>query len=110
MLDENYSSFKFMEQCVNLPGYYLLPYDTIMLRTKCGSKVNIKMANKTSTNVAKFKYLQVTLRFQSECIKKLSKLNSGNAYHLVQNVVFPFTVYEHKNKIYRTIILSATVC
>jgi hypothetical protein len=54
-----------------------------------GHNQNIRIANELSENVAKFKYLGMTLTNQNEIHDEImSKLNSGNAcYYSVQNLL-----------------------
>jgi hypothetical protein len=54
-----------------------------------GQNQNIRIANETFQNVAKFKYLETTLTNQNDIHDEIkSRLNSGNAwYHSVQNIL-----------------------
>jgi hypothetical protein len=54
-----------------------------------GQNQNIKIANESSKNVAKFKYLGMTLRNQDDIHDEIkSRLYSGNAcYYSVQNLL-----------------------
>jgi hypothetical protein len=58
---------------------------------KIGQKNSIKIANRSSEDMAKFRYLGITLTDRNcmhEDIK--SRLNSGKAcYHSVQSFIFP---------------------
>jgi hypothetical protein len=54
-----------------------------------GHDQNIRIANESSENVAKFKYLGTTLTDENDIPDEIkSRLNSGNAcYHSVQNLL-----------------------
>jgi hypothetical protein len=53
-----------------------------------GQNENIRIANESLENVAKFKYFGMTLTNLNDIYNEIrSRLNSGNAcYHLVQNL------------------------
>jgi hypothetical protein len=55
-----------------------------------GQNQNIRTTSELFENMAKFKYLEMTLTNQSDIHDEIkSRLNSGNAcYYLVQNLVF----------------------
>jgi hypothetical protein len=79
---------------------------------KSGQGQSIKIGNRSSESVAKFKYLGTTLTDQS-CIHEeiKSRLNSGNAcYHSVQRILSSRLLSRNvKVKIYKTIILSVVL-
>jgi hypothetical protein len=54
-----------------------------------GQNQNIRIANESYENVAKFKYLWITITNQNDIHDEIkSRLNSGNAcYHSVQNLL-----------------------
>jgi hypothetical protein len=84
----------------------------LMSRKKAGQKHGIKIANRSSEGVAKFKYLGTTLTDQN-CMqgKIMSRLNLGNAcYHLVQSLLSSRLLSRNvKVKIYKPIILPVVL-
>jgi hypothetical protein len=76
-----------------------------------GQNENIRIANESFENVAKFKYLQTTLIYHNNIHDEFkSRLNSGNAcYYSVQNLVFPSHIKNLKIKIYNAVILPAVL-
>jgi hypothetical protein len=80
----------------------------LMSRKKAGQKHGIKIENRSTESVEKFKYLGTTLTDQN-CIKKeiKSRINSGNAcYYSVQSLLSSRLLSRNTRvKIYVTIIL-----
>jgi hypothetical protein len=73
-----------------------------------GQNQNIRTANALFENVAKFKYLGMTLTNQNNIHAKIEcRLNSGNAcYHSIQNLLSSHLVSKKlRIKIYKTVIL-----
>jgi hypothetical protein len=77
-----------------------------------GQNQNIKTANESFENVAKFKYLGTTLTNQSDIRDEIkSKLSSGNAcYYSVQNLLSSCLISKNLMiKIYKTVILPVVL-
>jgi hypothetical protein len=73
---------------------------------------DVRVANESFENVAKFKYLEMTLTNQNDIHDKIkSRLNSGNAcYHSVQNLLSSCLIIKTLNiKIYKTVILPVVL-
>jgi hypothetical protein len=73
-----------------------------------GQNQNVRIANESSENVAKFKYLGMTLKNSNNIYDEIkSRLNSGNAcYYSVQNLLSSWLISKNlKIKIYKTVIL-----
>jgi hypothetical protein len=79
---------------------------------KVGQRHSIKIANMSSENVAKFKYMGTTLTDQN-CIHEeiKSRLNSGNAcYHSVQSLLSSCLLSRNvKVKIFKTVVISVNL-
>jgi hypothetical protein len=79
---------------------------------KIGQEHNIKIANRSFEDVAKFRYLGTTLTDQNYMHEEIkSRLNSGNAcYHSVQILLFSCLFSRKlKVKMYKTIILPVVL-
>jgi hypothetical protein len=77
-----------------------------------GQNQNIRTANKSFENVAKFKHLQMTLTNKNDIHDEMkSRLNSGNACcYSVKNILSSHLISKHlKIKIYKTVILPVAL-
>jgi hypothetical protein len=77
-----------------------------------GQKQSIRIANESYENVAKFKYLEMTLTNKNDIHDEIkSRLNSGNACpYSVQNLLYSCLISRNlKIKIYRTVILPVVL-
>jgi LEA14-like dessication related protein len=84
----------------------------IMSHLNSGQNQNIRIANESFENVAKFEYLGATLTNQNDIRDEIkNRLNSGNGcYHSVQNLLSSHLISKNlKIKIYKTVILPVVL-
>jgi hypothetical protein len=77
-----------------------------------GKNQNIRIANESFENVAKFKYLGMTLMNKNNIHDEIkSRLNSGNdCYYSVQNLLSSCLISKNlKIKVYKTVILPVVL-
>jgi len=77
-----------------------------------GQNHNIRIANESFKNMAKFKYMGTTLTDQNDMHDEIkSRLNSGNAcYYSIQNILSSHLISKNlKIKIYKTNFVSCAV-
>jgi hypothetical protein len=87
-------------------------YMIIFRHPNSGQNQNIRIANESFGNVAKFKYLGTTLTNLNDIREEMkSRLNSRNPYyHSVQNILsFRLVSKQLKIKIHKTVILPVVL-
>jgi hypothetical protein len=87
-------------------------YMTMSCHPNSGQNQNIRIANELFGNVAKFKYLGMTVTNKNDIHDKIkSTLNSRNAcYHSIQNLLSSHLIPKNlKIKIYKTVILPVVL-
>jgi hypothetical protein len=87
-------------------------YIIMSLHLNSGQKQNIRIATESFENVAKFKYLGMTLTDQNDSHDEIkSRLNLGNAcYYSVQNLLSSCFISKNlKIKTYKTVILPVVL-
>jgi hypothetical protein len=88
-------------------------YMILSYHPNSGQNQSIRTANESYKNVAKFKYLGMTLTNKNDIHDEIkSRLNSGNACHYsVRNLLYSSLISRNlKIKIYRTVILTVVLC
>jgi hypothetical protein len=83
-------------------------YMTMSRHHNSGQNQNIRILNESFENVAKFKYVGMTLTNENDSNYEIkSRLNSGNVcYHSVQNILSSRLISKQLTiKIYKTVIL-----